>query len=71
MTERPEPNDYVMLNQVVNLIQDLTISASDLFFLLSADTPFVSVPACRQTGTERGFGLNEDRRHPTIIMFLN
>jgi hypothetical protein len=41
MTKKPEPTHHVMLN--LGLMKIRLVSASDLFFLLSADPPFIPV----------------------------
>jgi hypothetical protein len=42
MTKIPEPNRHVMLLNL-GLMKIRLVSASDLFFLLSADAPFFAV----------------------------
>jgi hypothetical protein len=42
MTKRPEPNHHVMLLNL-GLMKIRLVSASELFFLLSADAPFIPV----------------------------
>jgi hypothetical protein len=41
MTKRSDPNRHVMLN--LGLMKIRLVSASDSFFLLSADAPFIPV----------------------------
>jgi hypothetical protein len=53
MTKRTEPNRHVMLN--LGLMKIRLVSASGLFFLPSANAPFVLAPAYRQAGTRWGF----------------
>jgi hypothetical protein len=56
MTERPEPNHYVMLN--LGLMKIRLVSASDLFFLLSADPPLIPV---HRTGFSGEVLINRSR----------
>ncbi len=43
MTKGPEPNPHVMVLLNLGLMKIRLVSASDLFFLLSADAPFIPV----------------------------
>jgi hypothetical protein len=54
MTKRPEPNRDVMLEPWTDEDQ-ACFSIWFVFFLPSADAPFIPVPAYRQAGTGLGF----------------
>jgi hypothetical protein len=54
MTKRPEPNRHVMLLNL-GLMKIRLVSASDLFFLLSAEAPFNPVHPAKTGQARRGF----------------